>query len=212
MNLHTSIAVKMDEFDDIDVEDKHHIIINVKDFRAVLQHACTTSSSLLAYYSEPWCPLKFSYDENNMFCEFILVTSGNKANPEHNKQRSRTKAGNRARIALDSGYAAGNFDGAGIQATKPDQTPSNPAAAMSSSNRPLTEPTSGGHPDFEMRPRPVPPSTFRQESLYEGDGQWEPVNPEEDNSGFVQIEWDESMQPVRAYPNCGNATEIIEPG
>lgn len=200
MNLHTSIAVKMDEFDFIDVEDKHHIIINVKDFRAVLQHACTTSSSLLAFYSEPWCPLKFSYDENGMFCEFILVTSGNKASSELNRQRSRTKVGSKARIALESGSASGSLDSSGTKAVKPDQTHLGLSSAVSSTHRPLPEPIVRGHSDFEMRPRPIPPSTIRVEALYEGDSQWEPVNPEEDNPGFVQIEWDESMQPVWACP------------
>ena len=35
--LQTSIAVEADEFDDIDVEDKLHIVISVKDFRAIIQ-------------------------------------------------------------------------------------------------------------------------------------------------------------------------------
>lgn len=60
---------------------------------------------------------------------------------------------------------------------------------------PLTGPeTNSG---FAMRPPLAPPSTIRMEALYDEDSQWEPVNPEEENPGFVQIEWDESLRPVR---------------
>ncbi|CAK7216587.1 hypothetical protein SBRCBS47491_002878 [Sporothrix bragantina] len=111
MNLHTSIAVKMDDFDDIDVEDKHHIIIN--------------AAPRLSNRAEP----------------------------------------------------------------KPSQAAALPSTARTA---PIAPTVNSG---FEMRPPLAPPSTIRVEALYDEDSQWEPVNPEEDNSGFVQIEWDESLRP-----------------
>lgn len=166
MNLHTSIAVKMDEFDFIDVEDKHHIIINVKDFRAILQHACTTSGSLSAYYSEPWCPLKFSYEENGMQCEFILVTSGNRANNEPpKKQKTRTRQGT-ARPVLASGATNATLAKNNEQPSQPVQVASqmNETVFPASEQPPTARTGVETWPDFDMRPPPVPPSLMRTET------------------------------------------------
>lgn len=201
MNLHTSIAVKMDEFDFIDVEDKHHIIINVKDFRAILQHACTTSGSLSAYYSEPWCPLKFSYEENGMQCEFILVTSGNRANNEPpKKQKTRTRQGT-ARPVLASGATNATLAKNNEQPSQPVQVASqmNETVFPASEQPPTARTGVETWPDFDMRPPPVPPSLMRTETRAEDDSQWEPVNPEDEQPDFVQIEWDESLQPELSF-------------
>ncbi|OAA67061.1 Rad9 [Niveomyces insectorum RCEF 264] len=197
MNLHTSIAVKMDDFDDVDVEDKHHIIINVKDFRAILQHACTTSGVIAAHYSEPWQPLRFSYDENGLFCQFILMTLGNKADSEVKKSKTRTKNTATARPALAAKSASSTavpVDSARPTAITEDQP--HPSLSAVKDRVPVPQPPAPNpaaeqHPEFEIRPQPAALSDARMETLYEDDSQWEPVNPDEDMSGFVQIEWDE---------------------
>lgn len=199
MNLHTSIAVKMDDFDEIDVEDKHHIIINVKDFRAILQHAGTTCGKLTTHYSQPWSPLRFSYGEDGLLCQFVLMTVGEKAETGSKKSKSRLRSSNAARPVLSSGAPTLS------EALSEPQQPS-PAgreadstwqknAALAGSSEPASAPDARA--GFEMRPRAILPSTIRMETLLDDDSQWEPVNPEEDPNGFVQIEWDESLQPVR---------------
>ncbi|KAL1909998.1 hypothetical protein Sste5344_004187 [Sporothrix stenoceras] len=45
------------------------------------------------------------------------------------------------------------------------------------------------------------------EALYDEDSQWEPVNPEEENPGFVQIEWDESLRPELAFVPIANGQD-----
>ncbi|KAK8922327.1 DNA repair protein rad9 [Metarhizium anisopliae] len=65
----TSIAVETDEFDDIDVEDKLHVVISVKDFRATVQHAGITGNAISARYSLPAKPILLSYAGDALACE-----------------------------------------------------------------------------------------------------------------------------------------------
>ncbi|CAK7270910.1 hypothetical protein SEPCBS119000_004327 [Sporothrix epigloea] len=216
MNLHTSIAVKMDDFVDIDVEDKHHIIINVKDFRAILQHACTTSGILAAQYSEPCKPLRFSYGDGDLFCQFVLMTVGVKKGPSTKKDGTRVRNNNgaSARTAKSATTSTAGSAAAGgtprlsnrgePRESRPSQSAGLPSAAQAALMAPKVN--SG----FEIRPPLAPPSTIRVEALYDEDSQWEPVNPEDDNSGFVQIEWDESLRPELVFVPIANDQDTQE--
>ena len=53
-----------------------HIIINVKDFRAIVTHAETLRGSLSAQFSFPSRPMQFSYQNFGGHCEFTLTTQG----------------------------------------------------------------------------------------------------------------------------------------
>ena len=192
----------MDDFDDIDVEDKHHIIINVKDFRAILQHACTTSGILSAQYSEPCKPLRFSYSDKGLFCQFVLMTVGVKKGSGMRKDISRVRNNNGQTAqptlsAMASTVSAASVEAAPRLSNRAEPRPSQAAGLPSTARTaPIVPAVNSG---FEMRPPLAPPSTIRVEALYDEDSQWEPVNPEEDNSGFVQIEWDESLRPVSFF-------------
>ncbi|CAK7203923.1 hypothetical protein SEUCBS139899_006673 [Sporothrix eucalyptigena] len=208
MNLHTSIAVKMDDFDDIDTEDKHHIIINVKDFRAILQHACTTSGNLTAQYSQPWSPLRFSYSENGLYCQFVLMTVGEKEGSNIKKDGARVRNSRTTRPSLPATISTPSATTAepGQRLTNRVELESSQAGALPSTARtgPIPPDVNSG---FEMRPPLAPPSTIRVEALYDEDSQWEPINPEEENPGFVQIEWDESLRPELAFVPITNAQD-----
>jgi cell cycle checkpoint control protein RAD9A len=52
-----------------------HIVISVKDFKAVVTHAETLRGSLSAYFSHPGRPLQFAYQNFGMTCEFTLMTT-----------------------------------------------------------------------------------------------------------------------------------------
>lgn len=75
--LVTAVAVNTSDFDDFNVQAGLHIIISVKDFKAIVIHADTLKTSLKAYYSQPTRPLQFSYGCDGLLCEFTLMTSGN---------------------------------------------------------------------------------------------------------------------------------------
>lgn len=74
--LHTSIAIDPMDFEDFIVEEKVHIGISVKDFKAIVSHAETFKSSITALYSHPTKPLKMTYGEYGVQCDFILMTTG----------------------------------------------------------------------------------------------------------------------------------------
>lgn len=74
--LVTAVAVNTSDFEQFEVQPGLHIIISVKDFKAIVLHADTLKTSLRTHYSLPTRPLQFSYEADGLMCEFTLMTSG----------------------------------------------------------------------------------------------------------------------------------------
>ncbi|KAJ4993891.1 hypothetical protein SVAN01_00368 [Stagonosporopsis vannaccii] len=74
--LVTAVAVNTSDFEDFSVQAGLHIVISVKDFKAIVLHADTLKTNLRAYYSQPMRPLQFSYGCDGLVAEFTLMTSG----------------------------------------------------------------------------------------------------------------------------------------
>jgi cell cycle checkpoint control protein RAD9A len=53
-----------------------HVIISVKDFKAIVTHAETLRGSIAAHFSFPTRPLQFSYQNFGIHSEFTLMTTG----------------------------------------------------------------------------------------------------------------------------------------
>ena len=64
------------DFQNFAVEEKQHIGISVKDFKAIVIHAETLKTSVSALYSQPSRPMQLTYHEHGMQCEFTLMTIG----------------------------------------------------------------------------------------------------------------------------------------
>ncbi|KAF1932643.1 DNA repair protein Rad9 [Didymella exigua CBS 183.55] len=77
--LVTAVAVNTSDFEDFSVQAGLHIVISVKDFKAIVLHADTLKTSLKAYYSAPARPLQFSYGCDGLVAQFTLMTSGDYA-------------------------------------------------------------------------------------------------------------------------------------
>lgn len=77
--LVTAVAVNTSDFEEFRVQAGLHIVISVKDFKAIVLHADTLKTSLKAYYSAPTRPLQFSYGCDGLVAEFTLMTSGDYA-------------------------------------------------------------------------------------------------------------------------------------
>ncbi|KAL2188560.1 cell cycle checkpoint [Thermothelomyces heterothallicus CBS 203.75] len=192
--LHTNIAVEMDEFDDVEVQDKLHIIISVKDFRAILQHAQMTSGALTTCYSNPGRPMKLSYSADGVLCEFILMTVGEKDALAQKHKNPRATAAKPAVTHLDSASHRGSSAANSNQAEPP------PAASRPPQQKSPVRPR---QPAFEIRPSPMPPpTTARSDTLFveqaEDDEQWEPVNPdaeEEEEEEAGRLEWNATNEP-----------------
>jgi cell cycle checkpoint control protein RAD9A len=74
--LETVITLHTDDFDDFHMQENVHIIIRVKDFKAIVMHAETLHTPISAYFSYPTRPLQFSYQNEGMVCSFTLMTVG----------------------------------------------------------------------------------------------------------------------------------------
>ncbi|KAK0738457.1 Rad9-domain-containing protein [Schizothecium vesticola] len=204
--LHTNIAVEMEEFDKVEVQDKLHIIISVKDFRAILQHAQVVSGELTTSYSNPGRPMKLTYSSEGLLCEFILMTVGEKdaMGQKHKNPRANSAAPKGfARPELDAGSRRGSSVG-----NENRTQPGAPGASARSAAR-QKSPVRSRQPGFEIRPqpmapppRPLPPPSASEasDSLFvaqDEDQKWEPLNPdeEEEENGADRLEWNSNNEP-----------------
>nr|KMM69302.1 DNA repair protein rad9, variant [Coccidioides posadasii RMSCC 3488] len=74
--VHTSVAIDTRDFESHLVEERLHVAISVKDFKAIIMHADTLKTMITARYTRPCRPLQFSYESGGMTCEFTLMTRG----------------------------------------------------------------------------------------------------------------------------------------
>lgn len=156
--LHTSVAVDLFEFEDFRVDDKLHVAVSVKDFRALVSHADTLGTSISAQYSRPTRPMRLSYNKDGMSCEFTLMTAG------ESRGGSATPAPLIASEAL-SGVSRQD------SATNSTRAATGGLEKSVSSEQQLQPGTwnSAGTPTNLRQPRPSPPpsrATLSQEGLF----------------------------------------------
>lgn len=185
--LHTSIAVERDEFEDFVVEeDKLHIVISVKDFRAIIQHAAFLGSQISAYYSMPAKPMQLKYDGDGIKCEFLLMTVGERGAPGQKAKKARGSA---------KGPKPPQLEAATSRATSHAPTPApqlHPPPLPPQAPRP--DPVPSLRPSITRPSQRPPPATFESESLFvpqDDEHQWDPVNVgEEEDEENAQLGWD----------------------
>lgn len=74
--LETAISIHTEDFEDFHMQENMHVVISVKDFKAIVTHAETLRVPISAHFSYPTKPLQFSYQSSGMHCEFTLMTTG----------------------------------------------------------------------------------------------------------------------------------------
>lgn len=202
--LQTSIAVEADEFDDIEVEDKLHIVISVKDFRAIIQHAGIGASVLSARYSLPARPIQFSYAGDAVSCEFLIMTVGERgSNPAQKTKKGRKSAPANNAPRLEAASRKTSVAPSEAPTPHPELTQPPPSASARvpppSASRPVgtVRASVSRMSAFDLRPsQKPPPPTLRSESLFVDDEGWEPVRDEdEDAEENAQLGWDHSADP-----------------
>ncbi|KAI1102611.1 Rad9-domain-containing protein [Jackrogersella minutella] len=184
--LHTSIAIERDEFEDFVVEeDKLHIVISVKDFRAAIQHAGLLGCQISAYYSMPSKPMQLKYESDGIKCEFLLMTVGERGAPGQKAKRTRGSA---------KGPKPPQLEAAASRAAShaPTPVPQQPAPQPRASR---VDPVPSLRPPITRPSQRPPPATFESESLFvpqDDEHQWDPVNvgEDEDEEENARLEWD----------------------
>lgn len=190
--LHTSIAVERDEFEDFVVEeDKLHIVISVKDFRAIVLHAGILGSQISAYYSMPSKPMQLRYDGDGIKCEFLLMTVGERGAPGQKTKKARGAAKGPKPQQLE---AAASRAASRAASHAPTPAPKLPTPKPQAS-RP-DPPVPSLRPSISRPSQRPPPATFESESLFvpqDDEHQWDPVNAgEEEDEENARLEWDVS--------------------
>ncbi|KAI1338243.1 Rad9-domain-containing protein [Xylariaceae sp. FL0016] len=212
--LHTSIAVDREEFEEFIVEeDKLHIVISVRDFRAIIQHAAILGADISSNYSMPSRPMRLNYESDGIKCEFLLMTVGERGAPGSKAKKGRSNVKAPMGPQLDAATISRANSHGPTPALQPQPKPSSPRPDPIPSLRPpITRPS--------QRP---PPATLQSESLFvsqDNDDQWEPVHvneadEEEDND---RLGWDASDKPqnsvmsMRSMMNMKPAEQMSEDG
>lgn len=189
--------------------------MNVRDFRAIVQHAGITGNNLTARYSTPARPVLLAYAGDAVSCEFLLMTIGERAGNPAQKTKKTKAAGGKAAQRQQLEAASRRQSAAPSEAPSQREQPRQPeaeaqeeaprASAMPPPPPPQPSMVSARNTIqaslFDLRPsqRQPPPATMRSEGLFVDDDnfQWQPVNDEEDEAeDDAQLGWDHSAQRV----------------
>ncbi|KAF2748036.1 DNA repair protein Rad9 [Sporormia fimetaria CBS 119925] len=177
--LATAVAVNTSDFDSFSVDPGLHIIINVKDFKAIVLHADTLKTELRAYYSQPTRPLQFSYGSDGLLCEFTLMTSG-----DYNASKAPSAVPRQAHIETAPRPRPTATEARESRRMQPEMPQPVAPASQSASRR-----VPGSRKESSQASQNGSASLFVRQD--EEDAQWEPVdyNNEEETLG-----WDASAE------------------
>jgi cell cycle checkpoint control protein RAD9A len=187
--LVTAVAVNTSDFEEFDVEAGLHIIISVKDFKAIVIHADTLKTNLKAHYAQPARPLQFSYGCDGMLCEFTLMTSG-----EYNAATAPTAVPQQVPTRVNSRAQSFATERSENRSMRSEMLPPSEPASRPAAQRRIP----GSRKDSSPKP-----AEAESESLFVGrdedDSRWEPVdyNNDEETLGWdASAEHDAAMFPT----------------
>ncbi|KAL9632020.1 MAG: hypothetical protein Q9204_003972 [Flavoplaca sp. TL-2023a] len=227
--LETSVALDTLDFDEFSVEEKMHIAINVKDFRAIVHYAETLKTNVEAYYSFPTRPMQLNCNENGVDCEFTLMTIGEYQGssmtpaPISVRGSSATPTANRVSRQTSLQPTQGNTTRAVDKQLKETMPPPSQPASRSFTRGPQQQPGPGSfRPDplsqRASRPSPPPPkASLDPESLFlpagDDDRQWDETNYEDEED---TLGWDASgshdastVQKLQSAPDGSSRYESL---
>lgn len=179
------------------VEEKLHVAISVKDFKAIIFHADSVKASIVARYTRPCRPLQISYEVDGMVCEFTLMTRG-EAGEEVEAEPAARENINRELSARPAPRPA----------ARAEPVPANRAASIAESEQAQLQPRSQSalpaRTNEEARGNaPLPPSApIDHDSLFvpaDDDQQWD--EPQYDNREEEEdmLRWDEHINQVSSF-------------
>ncbi len=89
----TTVSLNTSDFSHLQVQNDLHVVISVKDFKAIVTHAQALDAVLNAFYSDAGRPLQFVYRKGAALCQYTLMTSGeNRALPTASASSSHRRA------------------------------------------------------------------------------------------------------------------------
>ncbi|KAK5118044.1 hypothetical protein LTR62_004090 [Meristemomyces frigidus] len=184
--LETAISLHTEDFEDFYMQLDMHIVISVKDFRAIVTHAETLRAPITARFSYPSRPLQFSYQNYGMHSEFTLMTTGDA----------------RAASTAPEPKFVSNRSPSRQTSTAPSQAAAQSASEMPPPPRPvvtksLTSQSQSQTPVIKPHLRRHATEDPDADSLFmpggDEDRTWDPPNYEQDNSEEM-LGWDTSNE------------------
>ena len=195
--LETAISIHAQDFESFKFEEDMHIVINVKDFKAIVTHADTLRATIKASFSKPSRPLQFAYDNQGIHCEFTLMTTGD--------------------------YRPGSTSATPNPVATADPSQTTLAAQVTtSSRRDMAPPAKPNSISSQLQKKPLAAvkrgavsllsqQTQDSESLFvtndmDDDRRWDPQEYDNEDGGDL-LGWDasgEMVGPVRFHPVCAN--------
>lgn len=178
--LHTTIAIDTLEFGEMNVEEKLHIVISVKDFKSIITHAGIANTIVKALYSHPSNPMQITYSDEGVFCEFILMTIGESRGSSATPAPTASRAASKRPVSRQPLEATPSS-----RRTASSNMPPPPIAAAASTSREAAKAKNS-------RPSPPPPQpSLPADSLFlpeDEDRRWDPVNYDEEDDEMLL--WD----------------------
>ena len=193
--LQTSVTIETGDFEDFSVQEKLHIGISVKDFRAIVTHADTLKTQITTLYSHPTRPMQLSYQERGILCEFTLMTIGDYRGTSATPTPGVSRSSSAAPVARPTPAQPSNQ--AHVQVRPNNMPPPTQPASRSFLREPASQRT--------QRPSPPPPkASLDRESLFlpaedDDDRVWGEKNYDEDED---HIGWDASADNVDNHKQC----------
>jgi cell cycle checkpoint control protein RAD9A len=185
-----------------------HIVISVKDFKAIVTHAETLRGAISANFSFPTRPLQFTYQSLGMHSEFTLMTTGDyrgaSSTPQPNfvTTRSSSRQPSIAPVAAPSRTAS---------EMAPPPRPVTVKPPASQSQRMSLKESMRQAPAREADPDPDPDSLFLPGG--DDDQTWDPPNYENEEE---MLGWDASNEDPSAsfhptFRDSGTAARSSKP-
>jgi cell cycle checkpoint control protein RAD9A len=187
------------------MQENMHIVISVKDFKAIVTHAETLRGAISAHFSFPTKPLQFCYQNAGMHCEFTLMTTGDfrgassTPNPHFVSTRASSRQPSVAPVAAPS---------ISVSEMPP---PARPAVS-----KPLGSQRERVHANDHTPQRHAADPDPDPESLFvpggDDDNTWDPPNYEQDEEEML-LGWDASNENPNAsfHPTFRDSGTVARP-
>ena len=172
------------------MDEKLHITINLKDFKAIVIHGDTIGASVSSLYSYPRQPLLFTYDGEGILAEFTLMTisdhRGASATPATVSRAVSPRRRSRSPISA-------------LQYEDPMPPPPTPGGLRAMGTSTSTSFDQQTVSQREQRPSPPPPKpTLDEESLFlpqeDEDRRWDPQESGDESEDMLG--WGPSLDRV----------------
>lgn len=187
--VHTSVAIEKKDFEHFLVEDSLHVVIHLKDFKAVIAHAEAAGVMITARYTNPCRPLQFAYDFAGVKTEFTLMTTG---------ESDASNVSSSSRAAVPQLSARQTPAPVNVSQTNTAPITRQMPPPRSRSVRPLTGNSARGTAEASTQSQ-RPPASINFDSLFvpaDDDRQWDVSNEDERDETEDMLGWDATTDQV----------------